>query len=92
MTVREKRIPLSPQLALDQFKEVWGDGYLLGDIATNLTCTEFEAMADLLLAIGCDEQMVEAFEDDHAEGDDCGDMHCRCGDEECAANYGEVKE
>ncbi|AMS01068.1 hypothetical protein SEA_ARCHERNM_74 [Mycobacterium phage ArcherNM] len=92
MTVREKRIPLSPQLALDQFKEVWGDGWLLSDIATNLTCTEFEAMADLLLAIGIDPDVVEGFEDSHAEGDDCGDMHCKCGDEDCAANYGEVKE
>lgn len=83
MTVREKRIPLSPKLALDQFKEVWGDGYLLGDIATKLTCIEFEAMADLLLAIGVDERTVEAFEDDHSEGDDCGDMHCRCDDTDC---------
>ncbi|EKF22970.1 putative gp79 [Mycolicibacterium hassiacum DSM 44199] len=80
MTVRGK---LSPQLALAQFKEVWSDGYLLSDIATHLTCTEFEAMADLLLAIGVSEETVAGFEEAHAEGDDCGDMHCCCDDPEC---------
>ncbi|AGK86107.1 hypothetical protein Chy5_0072 [Mycobacterium phage Chy5] len=83
MTTKQKRIPLSPQLALDQFKSVWGDGYAVCDIATSLTCTEFEALADLLLAIGVDPRTVESFESSHAEGDDCGDMHCRCDDPGC---------
>lgn len=82
---REMRIPLSPSLASARFKEVWGDGYLLGDIATTLMCTEFEALADMLLAVGVDPQTVEDFEGYHAAGDDCGDLHCRCDDADCIA-------
>ncbi|AEL17880.1 hypothetical protein TRIXIE_80 [Mycobacterium phage Trixie] len=80
---REKRIPLSPQLATEQFKEVWGDGHLLCDISTKLTCIEFEALADMLLAIGVNPGTIEGFEECHAEGDECGDMHCQCDDPEC---------
>ncbi|AXH46817.1 hypothetical protein SEA_ACOLYTE_74 [Mycobacterium phage Acolyte] len=83
MTVREKRIPLSPQLASEIFKEKWGDTHLLGDIAGKLTCPEFEALADMLLAVGVDPDTVEEFEDLHAESDECGDMHCQCDDPEC---------
>ncbi|ASZ75240.1 hypothetical protein PBI_MISSWHITE_74 [Mycobacterium phage MissWhite] len=91
MTVtREKRIPLRPQLALAQFKEVWGDGYLLSDIATHLTCTEFEAMADLLLVIGVHEETVAGFEEAHAEGDDCGDLLIRVNEYTNLTDEGEM--
>ncbi|QDF18471.1 hypothetical protein SEA_RACHALY_76 [Mycobacterium Phage Rachaly] len=92
MTVKQERIGLSLSSAMHQFKEVWGDGYLIGDIGTNLTCIEMEALADMLQACGVPADRVEEMIAYHAEGDDCGDMHCKCGDEECAANYGEVKD
>lgn len=80
---REKRIPLSWSLASEQFKEVWGDSFILGEFADKLTCSEFEAMADMLLAVGVDPEMVEEFEDLHAQSDECGDMHCQCDNPEC---------
>ncbi|QGJ90974.1 hypothetical protein SEA_BIANCATRI92_76 [Mycobacterium phage BiancaTri92] len=81
--VKQERIPLAPALAFEQFREVWSDGMLLGDIAGKLTCTEFEAMADMMLAVGFEPRTVAMFEECHAEDDECGDMHCRCDDPEC---------
>lgn len=78
----EKRIPLSPQLAVELFLKAWGgaDGcYLAGDIAPSLTCVEAEALADLLLAFG-DEDAAEGWLSAHAEGDDEGDMHYKEGE------------
>ncbi|AVJ50824.1 hypothetical protein SEA_KALNOKY_83 [Mycobacterium phage Kalnoky] len=66
------------------FIEVWGDGYLASDLGEKLTCTEVEALASLLLSLGAGEAAARWIEY-HAEGDDCGDMHCRCDDEECKA-------
>ncbi|AHJ86691.1 hypothetical protein CRB1_80 [Mycobacterium phage CRB1] len=83
--VKEPRIPLSPELAITAFKEVWSDGMLLSDISGKLTCTEFEVMADLMLSLGFNPETVEAFEECHADQDDCGDMHCKCDDPECIA-------
>ncbi|AFV51210.1 hypothetical protein ST20ES_81 [Mycobacterium phage 20ES] len=81
--LKEERIGLSLPSALHQFKEVWGDGYLIGDIGPNLTCMEMEALADMLQAAGVPADRVEEMIDAHAEGDDCGDMHCKCDDPEC---------
>lgn len=78
----DERIPLSPSLAVSQFLKSWGgdDGtYLAGDIATKLTCGEAEALADLLLAFG-DEKASQDWLSAHSFGDECGDMHCFCGD------------
>ncbi|AWN05844.1 hypothetical protein SEA_BLINN1_84 [Mycobacterium phage Blinn1] len=80
---KTKRVPLSPELATNIFKEVWSDGMLLYDIAGKLTCTEFEALADLMLALGFDPETVEAFEEGHADQDECGDMHSTCDHPEC---------
>lgn len=52
-------------------------GYLMDDIATHLTCSEVEALADLLVALG-EQRLSELWIRAHAEGDDCGDMHCLC--------------
>lgn len=72
----EARIPLSPQLAVDQFCLIWAnpEGGPLRDIAGSLTCTEAEALADLLHSFGF-ELAAERFIEDHAESDDEGDMH-----------------
>ncbi|AMW64156.1 hypothetical protein SEA_EVILGENIUS_79 [Mycobacterium phage EvilGenius] len=83
MTVKEQRIGLSPMSAMHQFKEVWGDSHLIGDIGTHLTCMEMEALADMLQACGVDPDHVEEMIALHAEGDECGDMHCTCDDPEC---------
>ncbi|QDP44657.1 hypothetical protein SEA_NOTHINGSPECIAL_73 [Mycobacterium phage NothingSpecial] len=85
MTVKQERIGLSLSSAMHQFKEVWGDGYLIGDIGTKLTCIEMEALADMLQACGIPADRVEEFISAHAEGDECGDMHCTCDDPECIA-------
>ncbi|AEL17788.1 hypothetical protein TURBIDO_80 [Mycobacterium phage Turbido] len=81
--VKPERIGVSPKLAMEQFKEIWGDGYLIGDIGTKLTCMEMEALADMLQACGVEPSRVEEFISYHAEGDECGDMHCTCDDPEC---------
>lgn len=62
------------------FADVWAAGDLAGDVATLLTCTEVEVLACLLHAYGHAEAAT-AWIEAHAEGDDCGDDHCRC--EEC---------
>jgi len=67
---------------LKDFIEVWGDGYLSGDIATHLTCIEVEAIASLFLSVG-NTRAAESWIDNHAEADDCGDMHCRCDNPDC---------
>jgi hypothetical protein len=69
------RTPLSIGLAAEIFREVWGDQYLLGDIAQTLNCAEFEALADMLLAVGVDPQTVEEFEQLHVAGDEPDDWH-----------------
>ena len=77
-----KRIPLSTDLALERFLDVFtGD---VEGIPTSMTCTEVEAMADLLLAHG-HARAAEAWIAEHAEEDDCGDWHCKCDDPECIA-------
>lgn len=66
------------------FIEVWGDGYLAGDIAEKLTCIEVEALASLFLSYG-QPDAAERWIRYHADGDGCDDMHCRCDDPECIA-------
>ncbi|ASR77181.1 hypothetical protein KIV66_gp74 [Mycobacterium phage MyraDee] len=78
-----------PDDPLATFLEVWGDGYLAGDIGSNLTCIEAEAIASLFLSLG-QANAAEAWIDGHSEGDDCGDMHCRCDDADCIAERGQA--
>ncbi|AMB18570.1 hypothetical protein NASIATALIE_80 [Mycobacterium phage NaSiaTalie] len=78
-----KRPKVLPAEAFEQFRQVWSDGMLLSDISGKLTCTEFEALADLMLAVGFEPSTVEAFEECHADADECGDRHCKCDDPEC---------
>jgi len=83
-----KRIPLSPKLAADIFLKTWATDenqpHLADDIATGLTCTEAEALADLIVSLGVmldidTDAAAEYWITQHAQGDDCGDMHCLCG-------------
>lgn len=55
----------------DSFNE-----HLAFDIATQLTCSEVEVLADLLTALECP-GLATAWIDAHAEQDDPGDLHHR---------------
>ena len=77
------RIPLSQSLAIEQFKGSWTD-QSLADIATALTCDEFEALLDLLHSFDLvSAETAAKIEDVHAAGDEHGDMHCRCKEPWC---------
>lgn len=65
---------LSKDLALQQFFDVWlNDRCTLGDIAGNLTCSEMEALADLLAAHG-HHDAADDMRTCHVEHDDQGDL------------------
>lgn len=67
-------------LAALKAADVLSDGEIADEVGTSLNCTEVEALADLFRATG-HEDAAQVWIDCHAEGDDCGDSHCRC--EEC---------
>lgn len=69
--------------AAGAFAELFADGEIADEVGTKLTCTEVETLADCLRAFGYD-QAAQTWIDCHAEGDDCGDQHCRC--EECTSS------
>ena len=66
-------------LAALKAAEVLSDGEIADEVGTSLTCTEVEALAELFRATG-HENAAQVWIDCHAEGDDCGDDHCRCED------------
>lgn len=70
--------------AFDVFTDVWNSD-TIGDIATSLTCIEFDALIDLVVAGGMGPETAKMLTEMHGEGDDCGDSHCLCDDEECIA-------
>ncbi len=76
-------IPLSPALAVDQFFSIVVAGGALVDCAASFTCSEAEAIADLMVAFGHDDAAA-SFIDSHADGDEHGDMHCRECDGACS--------
>lgn len=59
--------------------DVLSDSEIADEVGTALTCTEVEALAELFRATG-HEDAAQAWIECHAEGDDCGDSHCRCED------------
>lgn len=61
-------------LALDAFAAAFSDPYLAADLASKLTCTEFDALAGLLQALG-QHDAHRAWLDHHAAADDSGDAH-----------------
>lgn len=59
--------------ALDTFLEVFS-AWTLGDLGPHLTCTEADALANLLNAAGRPD-LAEALSEGHAAEDDAGDAH-----------------
>lgn len=59
--------------AVRAFQDIW-TASLADDLATNLTCTEADALADLFAATGKPE-LAHAWISAHSEGDDQGDRH-----------------
>lgn len=58
-------------------------GGALHDAATSFTCSEAEAIAELLRSFG-HLDAADSFIESHADGDEHGDMHCtECGDGAC---------
>ena len=69
----ETYITVEAVQALDTFVGVWSQG-LSADIAPALTCTEVDALADLLAAAGRSDA-AEAWIDTHRASDEEGDRH-----------------
>lgn len=65
-----------PREAVDVFRKVWSRSDLAGDLGERLTCTEVEALAELLTALGAPEAAAVWLEA-HADGDDPDDAHYR---------------
>lgn len=63
------------EAALEHFEEVWSDGMLHEHIGEKLTCTEVEALAGVLRALGSPEDTVDYLIQAHAYGDEEGDLH-----------------
>lgn len=59
---------------LSTFAKVFGAEDCAGDLATKLSCSEVEALADMLTVAGAPEAAA-LWIDCHAEGDDPGDDH-----------------
>ncbi|TCC19944.1 hypothetical protein [Kribbella sindirgiensis] len=67
-----------PEVTLAIFLETF-DGYTLRDLGPHLTCTEAEALAELLESNGRYEQ-ADALRMGHIESDDIGDTNHNTGD------------
>jgi hypothetical protein len=63
--------------AAQQFITEIGGNHLATDLADKLSCDEVEALAGLLAALGATAAAATWIEQ-HAHGDECDDMHCRC--------------
>ncbi len=59
--------------AVGELVNVW-DSYTLDDLGPKLTCSEFEALAEVFKAAGHDD-MAAVLLDSHAAEDDEGDEH-----------------
>lgn len=61
-------------IALHEFAQRWADGMLIDDLSGTLTCSELDALTDLLAALG-EETVAQAWTDSHALHDEEGDAH-----------------
>lgn len=61
-------------IALHEFARTWADGVLANDLSGKLTCSELDALADLLSTLG-EESAAKAWTDSHALHDEEGDTH-----------------
>lgn len=59
---------------LHEFARKWAEGVLANDLSGKLTCSELDALADLLAALG-EEDAAKAWTDSHALHDEEGDAH-----------------
>lgn len=73
-TTTEVKPPILFEEALAEFRAVWTKWDLLGDLGERLTCTESDALADFLEALG-EADAAKGLREAHAEGDDEGDSH-----------------
>lgn len=58
------------------FIQEWGSGHLACDLAAKLTCPEVEALAGMLQSMGALDA-ASVWLEQHAAGDEPGDMHYR---------------
>lgn len=56
------------------FAEVFGDGLLAFEVGPRMTCTEVEALAGMLRAVGAD-AAADTWIEGHAAEDEEGDAH-----------------
>ncbi|MGO2047609.1 MAG: hypothetical protein ACTH2X_10215 [Brachybacterium tyrofermentans] len=61
-------------ITLHEFARTWTTGMLTDDLSGKLTCSELDALADLLTAIG-EESAAQAWTASHALHDEDGDTH-----------------
>lgn len=61
------------------FTEVFAAGDFAGDVGPRMTCTEVEALAGMLRAVGAD-AAAATWIDAHAVEDEDGEAHCEPGE------------
>ncbi len=61
-------------IALHEFARKWADGVLANDLSGKLTCSELDALTDLLATLG-EDSAAQAWTDSHALHDEEGDTH-----------------
>ena len=61
-------------IALHEFARKWAPGMLADDLSGKLTCTELDALADLLATLG-EESAAQAWTASHSLHDEEGDAH-----------------
>ncbi|MGK5697756.1 hypothetical protein ACSNOJ_33530 [Streptomyces sp. URMC 128] len=63
-----------PADVADAFTDAWCTTAIASDVAASLRCTEVDALADLLRALGA-EQAAAEWTDAHAQDDEPNDRH-----------------
>ncbi|MDG9709777.1 hypothetical protein [Streptomyces sp. DH10] len=65
-----------PADVADAFTDAWCTTVITSDVAASLGCTEVDALADMLRALGA-EQAADEWTDAHAQDDEPNDRHFR---------------
>lgn len=73
-TIADAKRVMTGAQALARFVNVFADSHLAINLAERLSCTELEALADLLEATGKSEA-AEIWRSEHAQTDESGDLH-----------------
>lgn len=61
-------------IALHEFARAWTTGMLADDLSDKLTCSELDALTELLATLG-EERAAQAWTDSHSLHDEDGDAH-----------------